>query len=111
MAKVTYIEPDGTKKEIDCQEEISVMQLAISNLVIGVDALCGGMSQCATCHVYVGEDWIDKVGAPGETEKEMLEVLAESIEIRPTSRLSCQIEVTEELDGLVVEMPKDQPGI
>ena len=84
---------------------------AIGNLVDGIDALCGGVRQCATCHVYVDDEWAARVGPPGDDEAEMLEALADVIEVKPTSRLSCQIHITEELDGLRVHIPKDQPGI
>ena len=73
--------------------------------------LCGGVRQCGTCHVYVDDEWAAQVGPPGDDEAEMLEALADFIEVKPTSRLSCQIHITEELDGLRVHIPKEQPGI
>lgn len=86
------------------------MHLAIGNLVDGIDANCGGMMQCGTCHVYITEAWAAKVGPPPDDEAAMLEAL-EGVEVRPTSRLSCQIQLGEELDGLIVEIPPEQPGI
>ena len=87
------------------------MHLAVGNLVDGIDALCGGVMQCGTCHCYIDEAWADRVGGPGEDEATMLEALEGSVEVRPTSRLSCQIQLGEELDGLVVHIPKVQPGV
>lgn len=110
MAKITYIQPDGTPRTCVNFEGMTLMQLAIGNLVDGIDALCGGMRQCGTCHVYIAPDWWEKVGPPNEDEQTMLEAL-EGVEVRPTSRLSCQIQLSEELDGLVVEVPPDQPGV
>lgn len=111
MAKVTYIQPDGTPRTCVNFEGMTVMHLAVGNLVDGIDALCGGVMQCGTCHLYVDPAWTERVGPPGEGETEMLEALADNIEVRPTSRLSCQIHITEELDGLVVQVPSDQPGV
>ena len=111
MARVTYIQPDGSERTCTNFEGMAVMHLAIGNLVDGIDALCGGVRQCATCHVYVDDGWSDRVGPPVGDEAEMLDALADSIEVRPTSRLSCQIHITEDLDGLRVHIPREQPGI
>lgn len=105
MAKITYIEFDGTEHKVDVDDGMSVMQGAMHNGVPGIDATCGGACACATCHVFVDPDWIKAVGAPNEQEEEMLD-FAESQQ--ENSRLSCQIEVSEALDGLVVRMPKSQ---
>lgn len=110
MAKITYIQPDGSERTCVNFEGMTVMHLAIGNLVDGIDANCGGMMQCGTCHVYIAPEWVDRVGPPSADEAAMLEAL-DGVEIRPTSRLSCQIQLGEELDGLVVEIPPDQPGI
>ena len=110
MAKVTYIQPDGSPRECLNFEGMTVMHLAIANLVDGIDALCGGVMQCGTCHLWIAEEWMEKVGPPSEGELAMLEAL-EGVEVKPTSRLSCQIQLSEELDGLVVEIPPDQPGV
>lgn len=111
MARVTYVQPDGSEQTFTNYEGLAVMHLAVANLVDGIDALCGGMRQCATCHVYVDPDWAERVGPPGPEEAEMLDALADAIDVRPTSRLSCQIPITEDLDGLRVFIPTDQPGI
>ena len=110
MAKVTYIQPDGTPRTCVNFEGMTVMHLAVGNLVDGIDALCGGVMQCGTCHCYIADEWASIVGGPSEGEAAMLEAL-EGVEVRPTSRLSCQIQISDELDGLVVEVPQDQPGI
>lgn len=111
MARVTYVQPDGSEKTCTNFEGMAVMHLAVANLVDGIDALCGGVRQCGTCHVYVDPVWTDRVGPPGEDESVMIEALADNVEVRPTSRLSCQIHITEELDGLRVHVPTDQPGV
>lgn len=110
MAKVTYVQPDGSARTCVNFEGMTVMHLAIGNLVEGIDALCGGMRQCGTCHVWIAPEWSETVGPPGDDEAAMLEVL-EGVEVKPTSRLSCQIQLDEDLDGLVVEIPPDQPGV
>jgi ferredoxin, 2Fe-2S len=110
MAKVTFIQPDGTARTVVNFEGMTLMQLAIGNLVDGIDALCGGMMQCGTCHCWIAPEWIDRTGSAGPDEQIMLEAL-EGVEIRSTSRLSCQVQLGEELDGLVVYLPADQPGV
>ncbi len=110
MAKVTYIQPDGSRRTCVNFEGMTVMHLAVGNLVDGIDALCGGVRQCGTCHLYVSAEWWDMVGPPSDDEAAMLDAL-EGVEVRPTSRLSCQIQLSEDLDGLVVEIPPDQPGV
>jgi ferredoxin, 2Fe-2S len=110
MAKVTYIQPNGTPRTCVNFEGMTVMHLAVGNLVDGIDALCGGVMQCGTCHCYISDDWAERIGGPSDDEAVMLEAL-DGVEIRPTSRLSCQIQLSEALDGLVVIVPKDQPGV
>ncbi|HEY9219714.1 MAG TPA: 2Fe-2S iron-sulfur cluster-binding protein [Phenylobacterium sp.] len=105
MAKITYIEFDGKEHVIDVRNGLSVMEGAVKNNIPGIDADCGGACACATCHVYVDEAWRDKVGASSAMEESMLD-FAENVE--PNSRLSCQIKVSDELDGLVVRMPESQ---
>ncbi|MDA0806324.1 MAG: 2Fe-2S iron-sulfur cluster-binding protein [Proteobacteria bacterium] len=105
MPKVTFIEFDGTAHEVDVPAGGSVMEAAVSNNVPGIDADCGGACACATCHVFVNEAWMDKVGERRDMEQSMLD-FAENV--RSTSRLSCQIVLTDELDGLVVDMPEAQ---
>jgi 2Fe-2S ferredoxin len=105
MAKITYIEHNGTEHQVDVPVGRSVMQGAVENGIPGIDADCGGACACATCHVYVDPAWTGKVGARGEREEEMLGFAAET---QANSRLACQIPVTAALDGLVVRMPEGQ---
>ncbi len=106
MAVVTYIEHNGTEHRVDVAEGNSVMQGAIDNMIEGIVAECGGGLACATCHCYVDEAWLDKLEPASEMEGQMLEFSA--CETKPTSRLSCQITVSGELDGLVVHLPEAQ---
>ena len=105
MAKITYIEFNGTEHVVDVKNGLSVMEGAVKNNIPGIDADCGGACACATCHVYVNEDWLEKTGSQSAMEESMLD-FAENVE--PNSRLSCQIKVSDELDGLVVRMPQSQ---
>ena len=105
MAKITYIEFDGKTHTVEVKPGLSVMEGAIKNRVPGIDADCGGACACATCHVYVDEAWRDKTGSPSAMEESMLD-FADNVEAN--SRLSCQIKVTDALDGLVVRMPQSQ---
>jgi 2Fe-2S ferredoxin len=105
MVTITYIESNGEKHVLNVETGLSVMQGAVNNNVPGIDADCGGACACATCHVYVDPDWKVRTGEQNELEESMLE-FAENV--RPNSRLSCQIKVTEELDGLIVHMPASQ---
>ncbi len=105
MPKITFIEHDGTRHEVEAESGMTVMEAAVKNEVPGIAAECGGACACATCHVYVEEDWRDKVGRPSESEEDMLDF---AFDVRENSRLSCQIRVTDELDGLVVHIPEKQ---
>lgn len=105
MAKITYIEFDGTRHAIEVAPGLSIMQGAISNNVHGIIAECGGACSCATCHVYVDDAWLNKLGEPSELEQAMLEAVCD---LQSNSRLACQLQVTEELDGLVLRMPARQ---
>ena len=105
MPIIHYIEADGSEYEAEVSVGSSVMQGAVDNMIDGILAECGGACRCATCHCYVDEQWLDRVGAAEGVEKELLEA---AVDIEPNSRLSCQIEVTEELDGLVVRLPVTQ---
>ena len=105
MSRITYIEHDGTEHVIDVKNGLTVMEGAVKNNVPGIDADCGGACACATCHVYVDEAWRDKTGTSSAMEESMLD-FAEGVE--PNSRLSCQIRVKDELDGLIVRMPESQ---
>ena len=105
VAKITYIEHDGREHEIEVRPGLSVMEGAVKNNIPGIDADCGGACACATCHVYVEEAWRDKVGPPSPMEEDMLDF---AFEVKDSSRLSCQIKVKPELDGLVVRVPEKQ---
>jgi ferredoxin, 2Fe-2S len=105
MPKITYVEHDGTQRTVDAEVGATVMETAIRNNVPGIVAECGGACSCATCHVHVDEAWKEKVGSPSPMEEDMLDF---AFDVRPTSRLSCQIKVTDELDGLVVHTPAQQ---
>ncbi|KGF66696.1 2Fe-2S ferredoxin [Hoeflea sp. BAL378] len=105
MTKITLVAFDGTRFDIDAVNGSTVMENAIRNSVPGIEAECGGACACATCHVYVDEQWSDVVGSPEPMEEDMLDF---AFDVRPTSRLSCQIKVRDELDGLVVHVPERQ---
>ncbi|MFV0382645.1 2Fe-2S iron-sulfur cluster-binding protein [Paracoccus sp. (in: a-proteobacteria)] len=106
MVKVTYIGADGTETTVEASEGSSVMQTAVANDVGGIVGECGGSMMCATCHCYVDDGWSDKTGSRKDGEDDMLEGAAS--EVRASSRLSCQIRLTPDLDGLVVHMPEEQ---
>jgi len=103
--KVTYIEFNGTRHEIETRPGINLMEAAVENMVPGVIGDCGGSCSCGTCHVYVGEAWREHLSPVGSDENDMLEAVAER---QPGSRLSCQIKLTEALDGLEVSTPESQ---
>jgi 2Fe-2S ferredoxin len=105
MTKVTYIDASGASRTVDAQIGATVMETALRNSVPGIEAECGGACACATCHVYVADEWTEIVGKPSQMEEDMLDFAAD---VRPNSRLSCQIKVTEALDGLVVTTPVKQ---
>ena len=105
MPKVTYIEHDGTVHTVEAELGETVMETALKNDVSSIVAECGGGCTCATCHVYVDEAWIEKTGMPSSQEETELDA---AFDVRPNSRLSCQIKVTEDLDGLVVRTPSYQ---
>ena len=105
MAKVTYIEFNGKQHTIDVPAGTSAMRGAVDNGVPGIDADCGGQCACGTCHVYVAAEWLAKTGAQGPAELEMLDFAAGT---KPNSRLACQIQITDALDGLVLSMPEGQ---
>ena len=105
MAKITYIQFDGAETAVEIKPGLSVMEGAIKNNIPGIDADCGGACACPTCHVYVDPAWTDKTGQRSAMEESMLD-FAEGVE--PNSRLSCQIKVSDALDGLRVTMPESQ---
>jgi 2Fe-2S ferredoxin len=105
MPKVTYIDAAGTSRVVDAPSGSTVMEAAIRNGVPGIDAECGGACACATCHVYVDDAWVAAAGEPGPMEEDMLDFASD---VQPNSRLSCQIKLTDALDGLVVRTPEHQ---
>ena len=105
MPKITFIEHNGAEHTVEGDVGMSVMETAIKHMVPGIDADCGGACACATCHVYVDDAWAEKTGKPEAMEESMLDFAAAPKE---TSRLSCQIQLSEELDGLVVRLPEFQ---
>jgi ferredoxin, 2Fe-2S len=107
LTKVIYVGAEGQEHAIDATVGESVMSAAVKNGVPGIVGECGGNASCATCHVWVREDFLSLVGSPGDMEDDLLDLAVS--ERRPTSRLSCQIPVTEALDGLTVEIPPEQP--
>ncbi|HMA15515.1 MAG: ferredoxin family 2Fe-2S iron-sulfur cluster binding protein [Bacteroidota bacterium] len=103
MPKLTFIEKDGTRKEVDAPVGLSVMEVA-HRFDVDIEGACEGSLACATCHVIVDEAWYEKLNEPTEDEEDMLDL---AFGLKPTSRLGCQIVMTEDLDGLVVALPKE----
>jgi 2Fe-2S ferredoxin len=103
MPKLTFIEKDGNHKEVEAPVGLSVMEVA-HRFDVDIEGACEGSLACATCHVIVEESWFDKLGEPSEDEEDMLDL---AFGLKPTSRLGCQIVITDELDGLVVALPKE----
>ena len=106
MGRVTYVEHNGTEHVVELADGLSVMEGAVSNGIPGIDADCGGQCACATCHVHLPSEWLAKLGGPSSEQEDALLELAPERE--PGSRLSCQIVMTPELDGLVIHMPEAQ---
>ena len=105
MVKITYIDSGGTARTVEGEAGSTVMETAIKNSVPEIEAECGGACACSTCHVYIEEGWKEKTGEPSPMEEDMLDF---AFEVKPNSRLSCQIKVTEDLEGLVVRTPERQ---
>ena len=105
MPKITYIDDIGNKKTINVESGLSVMEGAIQNNIPGIDADCGGGMACATCHVYVKEEWFNKLLKAEDAEQDMIDM---AFEPKKNSRLSCQLIVSDELDGLIVTTPSKQ---
>ena len=105
MTKITYIENSGKSHTIDVENGLTVMEGAVQNDIPGIDADCGGSMACATCHVYVKEDWLNKISAKTDGEDDMLD---QAYEPKSNSRLSCQLVVSDEYDGLTVNLPEKQ---
>ena len=102
---VNFITPDDTTLSVDVTPDLTLMEAAIDNIVPGISAICGGACACATCHVYVDQDWISRVPARAQAEEELLEFVTDRQE---NSRLSCQIQLSEELNQLTVRLPETQ---
>lgn len=105
MPKITFVDHQGKAQTLEAEVGSTVMETAIRNAVPGIVAECGGACACATCHVYVDEAWSEIVGRPQPMEEDMLDF---AFDVRPTSRLSCQIRVRDALDGLIVHTPTKQ---
>lgn len=105
MPRVVFIEHNGTVHEVDVSTGTSIMQAAVSRAVPGIEGDCGGLCACATCHVYIPDEWKDKCGDPEELEQGILDF---AFDVNENSRLGCQIEVTDALDGITVNMPERQ---
>ena len=105
MPKITYIEHNGTSHTVDVPVGLTVMEGAVNNNVPGIDADCGGACACSTCHAYVNPDWVEKLPAREDMEVDMLDFAYEPNE---RSRLTCQVKVTPEMDGLVLQLPEKQ---
>ena len=105
MTKITYIESNGKSHQIDVANGLTVMEGAVQNNIPGIDADCGGSMACATCHVYVKEDWFNKLPKKENGEEDMIDMAHEPNKF---SRLSCQLTVTDDLDGLTVQLPSKQ---
>ena len=105
MVKITYIEKNGKTHTVDVAEGLTVMEGAVQNNIPGIDGDCGGGMACATCHVYVKDEWYNKINKKSEGEDDMID---QAYEPNKLSRLSCQIEVTTNVDGLIVHLPEKQ---
>ena len=105
MPKITYIDSSGNHKTIDVEKGLSVMEGAVQNNISGIDADCGGGMACATCHVYVKEEWLNKLQKAEDAEQDMIDM---AFEPKKNSRLSCQLIVSDNLEGLVVKTPEKQ---
>jgi 2Fe-2S ferredoxin len=105
MTKITFVTPSGERIETEAENGSTVMETAIMNAVPGIVAECGGACTCATCHVYVDDEWRESVGGPSMMEEDMLDF---AFDVKDSSRLSCQIKVKDNLDGLVVHVPTRQ---
>ena len=105
MTKITFIDAAGQSRTVEAEDGSTVMETALKNAIPGIEAECGGACACATCHVYVEDSWMERLGKPEQMEEDMLDF---AFDVRPTSRLSCQIKVRAELDGLTVTTPEKQ---
>lgn len=106
MTKVTYVSPDGTRTEVEAKDGDSVMHTAVANDIDGIIGECGGQMMCATCHCYVDDGWAETVGYRSEDESDLLDCTA--FEAKETSRMSCQVKISSELEGLVIHLSESQ---
>ncbi len=106
MAKIIYVEWNGTRHEVEVANGMTVMEGARDNNIPGIDADCGGACACSTCHAYIDPEWVEKLPAKDAMEEDMLDFAYETDEVR--SRLTCQVKVTDDLDGLIVQLPEKQ---
>ncbi len=111
MPTINYMAPDGSVTAADALDGRSVMQTARENDIEGIVAICSGNMMCGTCHVVVDDVWTDRAGPPSDDEAAVLEALDARANVRPSSRLACQIKMSSALDGLVVHLPRYQPGV
>ena len=105
MPTVTYVEANGQSHEIDIASGVSLMQGAVDNMIDGIVAECGGACACATCHCYIDDSWVDKLEPASEMEKDLLDCVTDP---KDNSRLSCQVKMTDALNGLVIHLPESQ---
>ncbi len=105
MPKINFVDAEGTSREVETKNGTSIMEAAVQNMIPGIDADCGGACACATCHVYVAEDWLEKLKAKDDMEDSMLDFAED---VQDNSRLSCQILMSDELDGITVSTPESQ---
>jgi 2Fe-2S ferredoxin len=105
MPKINFVDSDGTNREVETKNGTSVMEAAVQNMIPGIDADCGGACACATCHVYVSDDWMDKLKTKDDMEDSMLDFAED---VQENSRLSCQILMNDQLDGITVTTPESQ---
>ncbi len=105
MVKITFVEHDGTEHVLEGEDGMTLMELAIKNSLPGIDADCGGACACATCHIYIRDDWMDRVGRAVDMEQDMLDF---AFDVKDNSRLSCQVKVDGTIDGLTVDLPEKQ---
>lgn len=105
MSKVTYIDKNGQQYVVDVNNGVNLMQAAVDNMVPSILGDCGGACACATCHVFVDPAWAERAGKPSEIEAELIDGL---LETKPTSRLACQITMSDKLDGIVIHLPEQQ---
>jgi 2Fe-2S ferredoxin len=105
MARIRYVEANGTAHDVEVAPGVSLMQAAVDRLIPGIEGDCGGLCACGTCHVYITGEWRARCGDPDELESGMLEF---AFDVRDSSRLACQIQISDDLDGLVVQLPERQ---